>query len=153
HHLQPGGMEYGLIKLVNGLSGTRIRSTLCSTAPADPAMAAQLPADVRLIELRRGAGTDLRMMGQLYRDMRRERPDIVHTHAWGTLVEGFATARAARVPVVMHGEHGTLQLRPRQVHVQRWVWMHVDRLLSVSSRLAERMASAVGIPLDRITGV
>jgi sugar transferase (PEP-CTERM/EpsH1 system associated) len=153
HHLQPGGMEYGLIKLVNGLRGSRIRSTICSTAPADPSMAAQLPADVRLIQLGRGTGTDVRMMWQLYRVIGRERPDIVHTHAWGTLVEGYAAARAARVPAVIHGEHGTLQLRPRQVYAQRWVWTRVDRLLSVSSRLAERMAAAVGIPLDGITVV
>jgi glycosyltransferase involved in cell wall biosynthesis len=56
----------------------------------------------------------------------------------------------ARIPVIAHGEHGTLQLRPRQVRAQRWGWRHVDQLLSVSSRLAEKMSRDVGIPLDRI---
>ncbi len=92
-------------------------------------------------------------MWQLYRAFRRERPDIVHTHAWGTLVEGYLAARLARVPVVMHGEHGTLQARPFQLRAQRWVWSRVDRLLSVSSRLAERMAETVGVPLERVTVV
>jgi glycosyltransferase involved in cell wall biosynthesis len=74
----------------------------------------------------------------------------VHTHAWGTLLEGLIAARIARVPIVVHGEHGTLQLHVRQRICQRYAWSRVDRLLSVSSRLAERMARDVGFPLSRI---
>lgn len=151
HHLQPGGMEYGLIKLVNGLAGGPIESIICSTSAADPQMARLLAPGVRLVELERRVGNDPRLVWQLYRLFRRERPDIVHSHAWGTLVEGLVAARLARVPVVMHGEHGTLQLKPYQVWLQRWAWSRVDHLLSVSSRLAERMSVAVGVPLGRIT--
>ncbi|BCS33188.1 hypothetical protein TBR22_A24150 [Luteitalea sp. TBR-22] len=153
HHLQPGGMEYGLIKIVNGLVGSGVESTICSTTTANPTMRALLHPSVGLIELTRRPGNDPRLVWQLYRTFRRERPDIVHTHAWGTLVEGFVAARLARVPVVMHGEHGTLQLGASQVRVQRWIWPRVDVLLSVSSRLAERMAATVGIPLERVTVV
>ena len=42
----------------------------------------------------------------------------------------------------------------RDAAAQRWVqrrlWNHVDRVLSVSSRLAERMSGEVGFPLERI---
>jgi sugar transferase (PEP-CTERM/EpsH1 system associated) len=147
-------MEYGLIKIVNGLAAEgRVESTICSTTTANPAMRAMLHPSVRVIELARRPGHDLRLVWQMYRTFRRERPDVVHTHAWGTLVEGFVAARLARVSVLMHGEHGTLQLQPGQVCVQRWLWPRVDVLLSVSSRLAERMAATVGIPLERVTVV
>lgn len=150
HHLQPGGMEYGLIKLVNELPSD-IESIICSTTTASPTMKALLPARVRVVELTRRSGNEPRLVWQLFRTFRREQPDIVHTHAWGTLVEGYVAARLARVPHLMHGEHGTLQLTASQVRAQRWVWSRVDRLLSVSSRLAERMSAAVGVPLARIT--
>lgn len=153
HHLQPGGMEYGLIKMVNGLAGGPVESIICSTTTASPAMKALLAPEVRVVELTRRAGNDPTLVWQLFQTFRRERPDVVHTHAWGTLVEGYVAARLARVPLLVHGEHGTLQLSPTQVRVQRWVWRRTDRLLSVSSRLAERMASTVGVPLDRITVV
>ncbi len=153
HHLQPGGMEYGLVKIVNGLAGGPVESTICSTTTASPAMKALLSPAVRVVELTRRAGNDPALIWQLFRTFRRQRPDIVHTHAWGTLVEGYVAARLAGVPIVMHGEHGTLQLTSSQVRVQRWIWSRVDRLLSVSSRLAERMAEAVGIPLGSITVV
>lgn len=150
HHLQPGGMEYGLVKIVNGLAGGDVESTICSTTTANPAMKGLLAPGVRVVELTRRAGNDPTLLWQLFRTFRAERPHIVHTHAWGTLVEGYIAARLARVPVLMHGEHGTLQLSPAQVRVQRWVWSRVDRLLSVSSRLAEKMSAAVDVPLERI---
>jgi sugar transferase (PEP-CTERM/EpsH1 system associated) len=149
--LHPGGMEYGLAKLVNGLAGGPIRSSICSTCPADPVMAQSLRPEVRLFELVRRKGNDPLLVWRLYRLFRRERPDIVHTHAWGTLLEGLVAARLARVPLLLHGEHGTLQVKPYQAWMQRWAWRRVDGLLSVSLRLAERMSAVVGVPLETVT--
>jgi sugar transferase (PEP-CTERM/EpsH1 system associated) len=147
--LRPGGMEYGVLKLVNGLAGGPIQSSICSTTPAGEIKALVDPR-VRLFELRRRPGSDLGFVRDLYRLFRRERPDIVHTHAWGTLLEGLVAARLARIPVVVHGEHGTLQLRGYQKRLQRFAWGRADRVLSVSSRLADRMARETGFPADRI---
>jgi sugar transferase (PEP-CTERM/EpsH1 system associated) len=147
--LQPGGMEFGVVKVVNGLSPDRIQSSVCSTNPAGE-LKGLLRPNVSLFELRRRAGNDPALVRSLYRLFRRERPDIVHTHAWGTLVEGLVAARVAGVPAVVHGEHGTLQLRAHQRFVQRHAWASVDRLLSVSSRLAERIARETAFPRERI---
>jgi sugar transferase (PEP-CTERM/EpsH1 system associated) len=142
-------MELGVVKLVNALDRTRIASSICSCKPASAARD-RLAGHVSLIELVRREGNDPALVGRLYRVFRRERPDIVHTHAWGTLVEGLVAARLARVPAVVHGEHGTLQTKPHQRWVQRLAWERADVILSVSSRLAERMAREVGFPLARI---
>jgi sugar transferase (PEP-CTERM/EpsH1 system associated) len=148
--LHPGGMEFGVIKLVNGLDRARVRSSICSTTPAVPEMKACVAADVPVFELRRRPGNDPGLVRDLYRLFRRERPHVVHTHAWGTLLEGLVAARLARVPFVVHGEHGTLQLRGYQRRLQRAAWSRADRVLSVSSRLAERMTAETGFPFDRI---
>ena len=147
--LQPGGMEYGVVKLVNGLDPSQVSSGIVSTKPAGE-LKRMLAANVSLFELRRRDGNDPRLIWDLFTLFRREQPDVVHTHAWGTLVEGLVAARLAGVPVVIHGEHGTLQLRSHQRFVQRRAWAAADRLLSVSSRLAERMARDAGFPLARI---
>lgn len=148
--LQAGGMEYGVVKLVNGIDRSRVASSICSTTPADD-LKLLLRPDVPLHECQRRPGNDPSLVLQLYRLFRKERPHIVHTHAWGTLCEGLLAARLARVPVVVHGEHGTLQLKAYQSRMQRLAWKRVDHVLSVSSRLAERMAAGTGYPLDRIT--
>jgi len=148
--LHPGGMEHGVVKLVNGLAEAGICSCICSTTPASPVMKVLLHRDVRLLELRRRPGNDPRLVWDLYRLFRRERPHVVHTHAWGTLLEGLVAARLARVPVVVHGEHGTLQLRPYQARIQRWAWGRADQLLAVSGSLAERMTASTGFTPSRI---
>jgi sugar transferase (PEP-CTERM/EpsH1 system associated) len=150
--LRTGGMEMGVVKLVNGLDPSRVRSSICSTTPAGEIKALVNP-EVPVFELARRAGNDVKVVRDMYRLFRRERPHIVHTHAWGTLLEGLVAARAARVPVVIHGEHGTLQLRAHQRWLQRLGWSAVDRVLSVSSRLAERMAAETGFPPRRITTI
>lgn len=147
--LQPGGMEFGVVKLVNGLDSARVRSSICSTKAAG-SMAALLAPGVALHELGRRDGNDPFVVRDLYRLFRRERPDIVHTHGWGTLIEAMAAARLARVPLVVHGEHGTLQVKPYQRWMQRRVWSRADRVLSVSSRLAEKMARETGFAHERI---
>jgi sugar transferase (PEP-CTERM/EpsH1 system associated) len=148
--LHPGGMEHGVVKLVNGLDPARVQSSICSTTPCDPMMRPLVGPHVPVFELARTAGNDPRLVGALVRLFRRERPDVVHTHAWGTLVEGNVAARLAGVPVLVHGEHGTLQVRAYQRLLQRVFWQRADHLLSVSSRLAERMSAVVGVARERI---
>ena len=150
YSLGMGGMELGIVKIVNGADRTRVESSVCSCHAMTLARA-RVADHVKLFEMDRPDGNDLSLIRQLVRLFRAERPDIVHTHAWGTLCEGVMAARWAGVPFVVHGEHGTMEARPRNLWVQRRVWRRVDRVLAVSSRLAERMAAAVRFPMDRIT--
>ena len=147
--LQPAGMEFGVVKLVNGLDPARVRSSICSTRPAGD-MKRFVDSHVPVFELRRRDGNDARLVWELFKLFRRERPHVVHTHAWGTLVEGLVAARLARVPYIVHGEHGTLQLRWYQTRIQRLMWGQATRVLSVSRKLSERMAAATGFPVSRI---
>ena len=146
----PAGTELGIARLANLSDRARLRTSICSTA-TPPHRRPALADDVALHSLDKRPGTDVTLVPRLIRLLRRERPDIVHTHGWGTVCEGLAAARLAGVPVVVHGEHGTLDLRPRNVIIQRWAWRRVTQLLSVSSRLADRMAARVGVDRQRIT--
>ena len=150
HTFGVGGMEVGITKLVNSLDRSRVVSSICSCCPGD-SLKQRLRPEIPLFEFRRRPGNDPVLVAQLYKLLRKERPHVLHTHRWATLCEGLIAARLAGVPFVVHGEHGTLETRGRNVFVQRWLWGRVDRLLSVSSRLAERMSREVGYPLDRIT--
>jgi sugar transferase (PEP-CTERM/EpsH1 system associated) len=150
HKFGVGGMEVGIAKLVNSLPPTSIDSSICSCSPAD-SLKEQLRPGSRLFELNRRRGNDPALVWQLYQLFRREHPDVVHTHRWGTLCEGLVAARLAGVPHLVHGEHGTLEVRRLNAFIQRRAWNHVDRVLSVSSRLAEKISQEIGYPLKRIT--
>jgi len=149
YEFTPGGMEFGVIKLVNALQPRGIDSSVCSTRTGANLHSFVAPG-IPVFELERRDGNDPRLIARLYSLFRRVRPDIVHTHAWGTLIEGLVAARLARVPAVVHGEHGTLQVRRHQCWMQRHAWGAVDQVLSVSTRLSERMATTTGYPLTNI---
>ena len=149
HTFGVGGMEVGITKLVNSLDPSRIASSICSCRPGD-SLKQRLRPDIPLYEFNRREGNDPLLIAQLYRLFREKRPDVIHTHRWATLCEGLIAARLAGVPFVVHGEHGTLETRRHNAWVQRLVWKRVGRVLSVSSRLAERMSRDIGYPLDRI---
>jgi len=147
--LRTGGMERNVVKVTNALNPARIQGSVCSCTQADGLKRELLPR-VTLIELNRRPGTDVRFIGALTRVLREHRPDILHTHSWGTLCEGLVSARLAGVPIVIHGEHGTLQLRAAQRVVQRFGWGCVAQVTAVSRELAVRMHEATGFPIDRI---
>ena len=149
HTFGVGGMEVGITKLVNGLDPSRVASSICSTRPAD-SLKDRLRPGIPLFEFNRRKGNDPLLIGQLVRLFREQKPDVIHTHRWATLCEGLIAARLAGVPYVVHGEHGTLETRRHNAFVQRTVWNRVHRVLSVSSRLAERMARDIGYPVEKI---
>lgn len=146
------GTELAVLKLARSLDRTLFTSSIACCTAAEPDLRRQ--PDVPVFEYGRPrTGNDWRLFAWLWRLFRRERPDIVHTHAWGTLCEGFVAARLAGVPFVIHGEHGSLETRSRNIRVQRWVWQRAAQVLSVSSRTSDRMAREIGFPRGRIRTV
>ncbi|MGH2437956.1 MAG: glycosyltransferase, partial [bacterium] len=150
YRLASGGMEQNIIKLANAHDRSRVTASICTCQPADP-VKQDLHPSVPLFEMARRNGHDLGIVVRLARLFARERPDVLHTHAWGALCEGVLAARLARVPFIVHGEHGTMETRALNLRVQRLLWARVNRVLSVSSRLAERMSREIGFDRRAIT--
>jgi sugar transferase (PEP-CTERM/EpsH1 system associated) len=149
--LRTGGMEQGVVKLLNGLPPERVAGSLCCFDASIDSIRDRLARHVGVHVLGRRPGNDPRLVYRLIRLLRRHRPDIVHSHSWGTLCEGYVATRLAGFARFVHGEHGTMEVRPRNLLVQRFVWGRADAVLSVSSKLADRMARDVQFGRDRIT--
>jgi len=146
-----GGMERVLVKVLNGLNNESTVSAVCDLEPEHEALPCPgLNSEVPVHVIGRKRGNDPGLVWRMVQLLRRERPDIVHSHTWGTLCEGYAATRLAGEASFVHGEHGTMELRARNILVQRWVWSRADALLSVSSQLADRMAEQVGISRERV---
>ncbi len=149
YRFQEGGAERVVLNIASRSERSAIHSSICSTVPAS-SLKNQLHPDVALFELQRRPGNDPSFVWQLYQLLRRERPHILHTHSWGTLCEGLVAGRMARIPAIVHLEHGTLQTKKYQVRIQRWAWPQANRLLAVCADVADRMAHTVGVPRSGI---
>ena len=73
-----------------------------------------------------------RLLG-LTKFMRDGRYDIVHSHNWSTMLYGVLAGRLAKVPVVLHGEHG-----PNQDD-----WKGVSRKREAAAALIAHLATRV----------
>lgn len=150
YSLHTGGLENGVVNLCNHMSCDSFKPSIC-VFQSGGALESRLDRDrVELHTVRPFLSTDPTMPFRLAALLRRQRIDILHTHSWGTLVEGVTAAKLARTPRVIHGEHGVIEQRPRNIRVQRFFWSWVDEVAAVASPLADRMADIVGFPRERI---
>ncbi len=144
YHLGCGGMENGVVNLANHMDPDRFRVGICAFVGGGEYEKRLDPARTPLFAMGKKEGNDPLLPFRLARLLRRWRPHVLHTHAWGTLVEGVLAGKMARVPVIVHGEHGTMETRRRNVWVQRVFWRWTDRVLSVSEMHRQRLIRTIG---------
>jgi glycosyltransferase involved in cell wall biosynthesis len=95
------------------------------------------------------AGGDARALAFLVCELRRRRPDVVHTHTAKAGALGRVAARAARVPAVVHTFHGHLlhgyfspALTRAVVTAERALARTTDRIVAVGERVRDDLLAA-----------
>jgi len=153
-----GGLENGVVNLINRLPARAWRHAVVSLTEVDQAFAARVTrTDVGLIALRKARGHALPLYPRLVQLFRRLKPAIVHTRNLAAL-EASVPAWLARVPVRVHGEHGRdvndLDLtRTRYQRVRKMFSPFVTRYVALSPDLAQYLQVRVGIGAARITQI
>ena len=101
--------------------------------------------------------SDLVALVKLYRLMRRERPQIVHTHTAKAGFVGRLAARLAGVPIILHTFHGHVfhgYFSPRKTRLflalERVCARFSTRIITISPHLREEIAAYGVIRPDRI---
>lgn len=105
HSLAVGGLENGLVNLVNRLDPKRFQHTVCCLTSAGKFSRRIEGRDVEVIELHQASSKFRFPILQLAEIFRKIAPHISHTRGWSTIDAVFA-AKLARVPRIVHGEHG-----------------------------------------------
>jgi sugar transferase (PEP-CTERM/EpsH1 system associated) len=150
--LRMGGLENIAARLVRHLD-SRYEQAVVTPGAGGP-VAQRLPVGVRVVAMgeqhRPDRWTALRMAG-LFRAIR---PDIVHTRNW-TCIDAILGAWLARVPVVIHGEHGRDALDPegrnrKRRRIRRLLAPLVTQFATVSVDLARWLVEDVGIPARKV---
>src|SRR5690348_10757111 len=104
--LDVGGLERGVLNQIReGRKLGQSVSVICLERPGE--LAPQVRAmGVPLMSLDKPGGIRPTAMGRMYSALRALSPNVVHTHQIGTLFYAGPIARAMRVPVMVHTEHG-----------------------------------------------
>jgi sugar transferase (PEP-CTERM/EpsH1 system associated) len=150
-----GGLENGLVNLINHLSVDRYRHVvLCLTHATDFQRRIRVP-DVEVIEIHKQPGKDLGAYRRVWRVLREVRPDIVHTRNLAA-VDMLVPAAIAGVGRRIHSEHG---LDVRELDGKNWKYnalrritrFLVDRYIALSQDLAQWLHREIGVPMNRIS--
>jgi sugar transferase (PEP-CTERM/EpsH1 system associated) len=106
HRLDFGGLENGLVNLVNGMPAERFRHAIVCLAGFNQVFRDRIQrSDVEVISLGKRPGKDLGAYARMWGVLRRLAPSVVHTRNLGT-VDMQWIAASAGVPHRVHGEHG-----------------------------------------------
>lgn len=151
-----GGLENGMVNLINRLPHERYRHAIISLTDADPKFVSRITrSDVELIELHKRPGPGMREFPKVYELLRRMRPAIVHTRNLAAL-EMSIPAFAAGVKLRIHGEHGRdvddpdgSRAKPRWV--RRAYSPFVTHYIALSRELKNYLTEGVGIAPRRIS--
>lgn len=155
--LDVGGLENGVVNLLNQLSDDRWRHAICCLTHAGKLVERLQATDISIIEVGLNSDRFRFPLFTLRKIFRTWAPDILHTRGWGT-IDGIFAARAAGVPRVIHGEHGREaadpegQNRKRNV-IRRCLSPLVDRFVSVSDDLKDWLIHNVGIPERKVVRI
>ena len=150
-----GGLENGVVNLVNRLSPERWRHAIVSLTEISAEFIRRIHAsDVDYIALERSPGHLVRDYPRLHRLFRKLAPSIVHSRNLAAL-EAVVPAWAARVPVRIHGEHGWDMQDPqgsrkRYRLVRQLYQPFVTRYVALSQHLESYLERAVGIASGKI---
>jgi sugar transferase (PEP-CTERM/EpsH1 system associated) len=153
--LAVGGLENGVVNLVDA-TATRFRHVIvCMTA--DGPLHARLRPEVEVIVLGKRPGQDPWALLRLVRLLRRLRPLIVHSRNWPA-IDAIPAARVARVPLVVHGEHGREVAdpegrNPRRKRIRRALAPLVHHFVTVSADLRRWLIEDVRVPAAKVSAI
>lgn len=145
-----GGLENGVVNLINRLPADRWRHAVVSLTDVDPMFVRRIARDdVQLIELHKPPGQGFWQYPALWRTFRHLRPDIVHTRNLAAL-EAQLPAWAAGVRGRVHGEHGrdvddVHGTNRRHILSRRLYRPLVQRHVALSRDLAGYLRDKVGV--------
>ena len=157
HSFEVGGLENGVVNLMNNLDGERYAHVVCCITRSGRLAGRLTRQNIQIIEMGKKEGSNFALPFRLARLFSKLRPQIVHTRNWGAL-DGIAGAWLAGVPTMVHSEHGLTmsevnQNNRRRLLVRRALLSLVDHIVIVSGAQRPWLEQTIGIPRRKITRI
>ncbi|MDR4503186.1 MAG: glycosyltransferase [Candidatus Scalindua sp.] len=140
-----GGLENGLINIVNNLDREKFQHIICSlTKVGSIKERIQKNNEVKFYELNKRNGNDIKVFFKLFKIFRKEKIDILHLRNWATMLEGFLPAKIAGLDKIIYSEHGRHfedidDNKKLNTLIKKYIFNRVDHLLLLSDKLKNEM--------------
>lgn len=150
YRLDYGGLENGLVNLVNRMPRAKYRHAIVCLAGFSEFRQRIQRDDVDVLSIDKQPGKDPAAYGRMWKQFRRLRPAVVHTRNLGTADMQWV-ALAAGVRHRVHGEHGWDAAdprgeSPRALRIRRLCRGATQRYVAVSQDIARWLHERVKVP-------
>jgi sugar transferase (PEP-CTERM/EpsH1 system associated) len=153
-----GGLENGVVNLINHMPAERWRHAVIALTDVDPGFAARIRRpDVACLSLHKPPGHGIWQYPALWRLFRQLKPAIVHTRNLAAL-EAQVPAWAARVPGRVHGEHGRdvedlHGTNPRHIAMRRAYRPFVQQTIALGQELFDYTRDKIHVSAERLHAI
>jgi sugar transferase (PEP-CTERM/EpsH1 system associated) len=154
YRLQVGGLENGLVNLINNMPKEKYRHVIICIKEYTDFKDRITADDVELYALNKKDGNDLGVHVRLWKLLRKIRPTIIHTRNIGT-IEYSIVAKLAGVKYCVHGEHGRDMKdidgsNNKYIYLRRMLSPFINNFIALSKDLQYWLIEKVRIPDDKI---
>lgn len=151
HSLDMGGMENGLVNLINRTDPNMFVHDVCCLSRKGRFAERIIRDDCEIFPLHKKQGHDIFLMYKLWRVLRRKKYDIIHTRNWSAF-DALLPGKLFKNSLIVHSEHGTGfsgQVR-RRIIARRLLDTCISRYVTVSKDLKKWLSEYVGIRESKI---
>ncbi|PCI70154.1 MAG: sugar transferase [Piscirickettsiaceae bacterium] len=155
--LKTGGLENGLVNLINRLPEEQFRHSIICLTDYDDFAARINRQGVEIVSLHKKQGQDFGLFLKVYKVLKRLKPDIVHTRNM-TAIEMQFPALFAGVKTRIHGEHGWDISDPEGKNT-KYQWLRkicnlvIHRFIPLSKELEQYLTDVIHVSPKKITRI
>ncbi|MDH4276130.1 MAG: glycosyltransferase [Gammaproteobacteria bacterium] len=152
--LKPGGLENGVVNVINRLDKSCFRSVVfCLQTPGEFAQRIEDP-DVKISAFGLTGGNDISLVWRLANALKRAKVNVVHTRNPEAFFYGALAARLACISGLIHSEHGrNFPDKWHRMWLQRVLSKRANAIFAMSEDLKSKLVANVRIPENHISVV
>ncbi len=150
-----GGLENGLVNLINHLPAGLYQHSIICQKGYDPQFFARIQApNVAIFDIAKQEGTDVALYWRLAKLLWQLKPDVFHSRNLSTM-EGQLIAALLRVPLRLHGEHGwdvgdLGGTNPKYQKLRRLLKGFVHHFVALSSEAELYLQQKIGVASHKV---
>jgi sugar transferase (PEP-CTERM/EpsH1 system associated) len=152
--LSVGGLENGVVTLINALDDHIFRNSICCLRNTGGLQDRLRDPHVKVHELHQKLKDNL--LFKMKNILVQEKIDIIHSNGYGTFFDSAIGAQLAGTPFMVHCVHGIywrdmVKMKLRRRLLQRFLALQADKLYAVADFLREYYLRVVGVSPRRIS--
>lgn len=157
-HFSTGGLENGVVNLINHLPAGQYRHSIITLSGHDPKFAARIATDnVQFYCLDKAPGHDWGTFSRLNQLLKHLKPDVLHSRNLATL-ELQTVGWWRKVPLRLHGEHGWDSAdiggsSKKNQLIRRLFQRFINHFICLSAESEQYLRSKIGIPAARLSRI